>query len=225
MGEATPDPTPPRGRVRLVAFDLDGTLTRGETVCETIARRLGHLRRARARGALRRAARPRLPSAPSRRARLDLPGVEAGKTARVPLVADARSRHAQGIRSFAALGRGDRDRFDRVGVRRPMARREAGRRPLCRDSLPRRRIRRTLLARGQGAWLEGLMAKLGVGRHETAAVGDSWTDTAMFDVTGHAFYVGAAPPPYPGLIHVPDGNIHDISRLITGDLRAAARRR
>ena len=29
--------------IRLVAFDLDGTLVRGDTVCEVIARRLGHL--------------------------------------------------------------------------------------------------------------------------------------------------------------------------------------
>ncbi len=34
-------------RVRLVAFDLDGTLTRGDTVCEAIARRIGRLERMR----------------------------------------------------------------------------------------------------------------------------------------------------------------------------------
>ncbi len=33
--------------VRLVAFDLDGTLLRGDTICEGIARRLGHLERMR----------------------------------------------------------------------------------------------------------------------------------------------------------------------------------
>jgi len=31
--------------VRLVAFDLDGTLLHGDTVCEAIARRLGQLKR------------------------------------------------------------------------------------------------------------------------------------------------------------------------------------
>ncbi|MDA1348223.1 MAG: HAD-IB family phosphatase [Chloroflexi bacterium] len=35
-------------RIRLVAFDLDGTLLRGDTVCEVIARRLGLLERMRA---------------------------------------------------------------------------------------------------------------------------------------------------------------------------------
>jgi hypothetical protein len=35
------------GRIRLVAFDLDGTLTRGHTVCEIIGRHMGHLRRVR----------------------------------------------------------------------------------------------------------------------------------------------------------------------------------
>jgi hypothetical protein len=36
------------GRIRLVAFDLDGTLTRGDTVCEVIGRQMGHFRRVRA---------------------------------------------------------------------------------------------------------------------------------------------------------------------------------
>ncbi len=35
------------GTVRLAAFDLDGTLVRGETVCEAIARRIGRLKRMR----------------------------------------------------------------------------------------------------------------------------------------------------------------------------------
>ncbi len=34
-----------RGTIRLVVFDLDGTLLRGETVCETLARPLGKLER------------------------------------------------------------------------------------------------------------------------------------------------------------------------------------
>ncbi len=32
-----------RAPVSLVAFDLDGTLIRGDTVCQVIARRMGHL--------------------------------------------------------------------------------------------------------------------------------------------------------------------------------------
>ena len=34
-------------RLRLAAFDLDGTLLRGDTVCEALARKLGHLERMR----------------------------------------------------------------------------------------------------------------------------------------------------------------------------------
>lgn len=37
----------PRGRVKLVAFDLDGTLTRGPTICEALAHRLGRSQRMR----------------------------------------------------------------------------------------------------------------------------------------------------------------------------------
>ncbi len=39
-------PPGPSG-IRLVAFDLDGTLLRGDTVCEVLARRLGRLDRMR----------------------------------------------------------------------------------------------------------------------------------------------------------------------------------
>ena len=41
--EATPDP----GEVRIVAFDLDGTLLRGDTACEVLARPIGRLARMR----------------------------------------------------------------------------------------------------------------------------------------------------------------------------------
>jgi len=36
-----------RDGFRLVAFDLDGTLLRGDTVCEALARRMGHFERMR----------------------------------------------------------------------------------------------------------------------------------------------------------------------------------
>ncbi len=40
-------PISARGRIRLAAFDLDGTLTRGDSACESIGRRVGHLHRVR----------------------------------------------------------------------------------------------------------------------------------------------------------------------------------
>jgi phosphoserine phosphatase len=67
----------------------------------------------------------------------------------------------------------------------------------------------------KGASLERLMRKVGVGRDRTAAVGDSWTDTAMFDVVDHVFYVGSTPPPHLDVIHIPSGNIYEIARLLT----------
>lgn len=45
--------------IRLVAFDLDGTLVRGETVIETIAKAMGHIDRARELEALHDARRDR----------------------------------------------------------------------------------------------------------------------------------------------------------------------
>jgi HAD superfamily phosphoserine phosphatase-like hydrolase len=199
MGEAAPDPTPPRGRIRLVAFDLDGTLTRRETVCETIGRRLGHLRRVRALEALcaerrdrdsLRLLRAELASIyrASTRARLraSLSSLTLAPGTRRGFVHLRRSGVTTAIVSiaweFAARWLAEKLGADHY----------VGTRFLDDGSVEH------FWPEDKGAWLEGLMVKLGVGRHETAAVGDSWTDTVMFDVTGHAFSGGAAPPPYLG---------------------------
>jgi len=63
------------------------------------------------------------------------------------------------------------------------------------------------------------MLNLGLSRTETAAVGDSWLDMAMFDVVDHAIYVGPGLPPHPRVLHVPNGDIYEIARLLTGTPR------
>ena len=67
----------------------------------------------------------------------------------------------------------------------------------------------------KGPWLEQLRAKLDVGRHEVAAVGDSPRDASMFRAAGHSFYVGAeSPEGLEGIQHYPDGNIAVVARAI-----------
>ncbi len=67
----------------------------------------------------------------------------------------------------------------------------------------------------KGPWLEQLMAKLAVSRHEVAAVGDSPRDASLFRAAGHSFYVGTeSPEGLSGIQHYPDGNIAAVARAI-----------
>jgi HAD superfamily phosphoserine phosphatase-like hydrolase len=67
----------------------------------------------------------------------------------------------------------------------------------------------------KGPWLEQLRAKLHVDWHEVAAVGDSPRDASMFQAAGHSFYVGAESPKGPdGIQHYPDGDIAAVARAI-----------
>ncbi|HEY7651781.1 MAG TPA: haloacid dehalogenase-like hydrolase [Methylomirabilota bacterium] len=67
----------------------------------------------------------------------------------------------------------------------------------------------------KGPWLERLMATLHVAPHEVAAVGDSPRDAALLRAAGHRFYVGADDPK--GLAdvrHHPDGDMAAVARAI-----------
>jgi len=67
----------------------------------------------------------------------------------------------------------------------------------------------------KGPWLERLMAALNVHRNEVAAVGDSPRDASMFRAAGHSFYVGKEiPEGLDGITHYPDGNMADVARAI-----------
>ena len=68
----------------------------------------------------------------------------------------------------------------------------------------------------KGPWLERLMAELGLGREHVAAVGDSPRDASLLRAAGHAFYVGAEDPEaiVAGAHHHPDGDLAAIARTI-----------
>jgi phosphoserine phosphatase len=67
----------------------------------------------------------------------------------------------------------------------------------------------------KGPWLERLAATLHVGRDEIAAVGDSPRDASMFRAAGHSFYVGKdSLEGLDGIQHYPDGNMADVARAI-----------
>jgi HAD superfamily phosphoserine phosphatase-like hydrolase len=67
----------------------------------------------------------------------------------------------------------------------------------------------------KGPWLEKLMAKLHVTQHEVVAVGDSPRDASLFGAAGHSFYVGTERPEgLDGIQHYPEGNIATVVRAI-----------
>lgn len=67
----------------------------------------------------------------------------------------------------------------------------------------------------KGPWLERLAAALHIDRNEIAAVGDSPPDASMFRAVGHSFYVGmGVPEGVDGIQHYPDGNMADIASAI-----------
>jgi phosphoserine phosphatase len=220
MREPALKPISAPGRIRLAAFDLDGTLTRGDTVCETIGRHMGHLRRVRALEAL----------CGKRRDRDSI------RLLRTELASYYRASTRTRICSFLSsltLAAGALEGFDllrRSGVTTAIvsitwelaaewlaqklgADHHVGTRFLDDGSIDH------FWPEDKGVWLERLMLKFGLGRHETAAVGDSWLDMAMFDVVDHAIYVGPGLPPHPRVLHVPNGDICEIARLLTGTPR------
>jgi HAD superfamily phosphoserine phosphatase-like hydrolase len=208
-------------RIRLVAFDLDGTLTRGDTVCEIIGRHMGHLHRMRALEAI----------CDKRRDRDSI------RRLRTELASYYRVSTRMRLRSFLSsvtVAPGARKGFDllrRSGITTAIvsimwefaaewlaeklgADYHVGTRLLDDGSIDH------FWPEDKAVWLDRLMSKLDVRRHEAAAVGDSWRDVGMFDVVDHAIYVGRGRPPSPRVLHAPNGNIYEIARFLTGtDLR------
>jgi len=67
----------------------------------------------------------------------------------------------------------------------------------------------------KGPWLEHLMTRLRLTRDEVAAVGDSPRDAALLRAAGHSFYVGSElPPELRGTCHRPDGDLAVVARAI-----------
>src|SRR5262245_24201598 len=167
--------------IRLVAFDLDGTLTRGDTVCEAIARGMGHLDRMRALEANAEARRDR---ASLRSLREELARYYRAAT-RAELYSHLRSRAlAPGARDGLALLHGWGIATAVVSITWGFAAEW-----LAAELGVDYHVGTRLTVDGgvdhfwpedKGAWLARLMRGLGVGPAETAAVGDSWRDLAMF---------------------------------------------
>lgn len=207
--------------MRLAAFDLDGTLLRGGTVCEAIANGIGRLDRMRALEQLRYdqaqeviAAREEMAEWYSAYTLSDLsehltaarvaPGVDEGfallrdrgfKIAIVSITWEfAVEWFANKLRADYSVGTG-----------------------LASDGLITH-----FWPQDKALWLARLAEKLGVEMRDVAAVGDSSGDIPMLLSVGHGYWVGQTVPAELGteVIHEPRGDIRLVAQRIVKDLES-----
>lgn len=188
------------GALKVVAFDLDGTVTRRPTVCEAIAARLGRA----ADMAAFEQARDRAGIAAARE-------VMAGWYAGVPveeLLAPVREIPLRpGAREALALCHEAGARAVLVSITWTFAvdwfAREQGFDAAVGTALGQGEIAH-FWPEDKPAWLAAYCARHGVEQPATAAVGDSWGDGPLLAWAGRGAYVGAGSPPVEGLMHLPD---------------------
>jgi HAD superfamily phosphoserine phosphatase-like hydrolase len=194
--------------VRLVAFDLDGTVTRGATICEGLAARLGRLERMREiEGMTSRtdihAARYEMLEwygpLPIEAPWDDLPGVALAPGA---------------IAAFVALtARGVRTAI--VSITWTFAV-EAFARRFGADAWIGTDVTNTggiihFWPEDKPLWLKEYAAALGIGPDEVAAVGDSHGDVPMLAAVGHPVFVGAdRPVAIAHAEHAPSGDLREV---------------
>lgn len=200
------------GRIRLVAFDLDGTLLRGDTVCVGIARGIGTLERMQ---------------------EMERGYELADKLSDVAEIASSylplgekrieselsRLTPAPGADEGCRLLRDAGVDFVIISVTWEFAVRHFAKRFGASDYAATPLDWTTgefadFDAENKGPWLEAKIASLGLRPDQVAAVGDSPNDCGMFEVAGTSFYVGDASGEFANVIHRPDANIIDLAKEI-----------
>jgi HAD superfamily phosphoserine phosphatase-like hydrolase len=199
----------PSRRVRLVAFDLDGTLIRGPTICESLAEPLGRLSRMREIEQLRdltqiRAARREMLSwygepldalceklsvdiAPGADEAFELLAQRGIPTAIVSVTwSFAVEWFARRFGAGAWIGTGA----------------QAGQ---IQDFWPG----------DKPVWLARHASELGIEMRDVAAVGDSLGDVPMLAAVGHPFFIGAGlPGEIAHAVHAPNADLREIALRI-----------
>lgn len=202
----------PQAAVRLVAFDLDGTLTRGDTVCEVIARRIGRLDRMREieRGT---------PLSDPRAARAEMASWYRAHPRQELLAALDDARLAPGAQQGI-------QRLHEAGVVTGIvsitwlfavkwfAERLAV--PHCAATgLSEDGTIAHFLAHDKPRWALDLSARLGIAPGQVAAVGDSPGDIPLLQAVGHPFFVGdRLPPQLASVAHRPQADIAALAEEI-----------
>jgi phosphoserine phosphatase len=198
--------------IRLVAFDLDGTLVRGSTCVEAIAWRIGRSEEAAAFEGL---------------SMRDVEAVSSAREAMAAWYSDyAEEELVAGLadlvlapgteRAFALL------RFHEIGtaivsitwiVAVEWFAEELGADYAHGTRHLPEGIEHVWPA-DKGRWLEDLSERLDLRRDQVAAIGDSENDRELLEAAGLRFFVGETPPTIPGLIHLPAADMSEIAGRI-----------
>lgn len=200
---------PPRG---LVAFDLDGTLLRGPTVCEHIAEALGRADEMRRFEASTRE--DEIAAARREMARW-YEGLSAAQLCE-PLERAAWAPGAEAaVRSLQRHGVEVAIASITWDVAVEWAARRLGIRRYLGTALGAGGHVHHVWPRDKGAWVRRVATDLGVPAARVAAVGDSPSDADLLGAASLRFFVGARPPSDPpGIAHRPDGDLLAIAQEI-----------
>jgi HAD superfamily phosphoserine phosphatase-like hydrolase len=200
----------------MVAFDLDGTLLRGETVCESLARALGHGARMHE---LERAA----TTDELRAARAEMAGWYAPAGPAALLACLAAMPLAPGVANGFALLRRCGVATAIVSITWEFAVAHFAR-ALGADHHVGTRLGpggaiEHFWPADKPVWLAALARQLGAPMDRVAAVGDSAGDVPMLLAAGAAYFVGTTMPSSLAghAVHCPDAAIDDLARLIVRD--------
>ena len=213
MRPATPHPL--RG---LVAFDLDGTLLCGPTVCELLAAPLGRASEMRRFEAL-------AGEAEIAAAREEMARWYAGRSPGELCAALAAARWAPGAREGVELLQKNGIEVVIASITWRFAAEWLARglgvtRVLGTGLEPGGRVRH-VWPRDKPHWVEAERAELAVPRTRVAAVGDSASDGDLLAAATLRFFVGpGAAPPLAGLRHRPEGDLAAIAQEILADWEA-----
>jgi HAD superfamily phosphoserine phosphatase-like hydrolase len=198
--------------VGLVAFDLDGTLVRGQTCVEAIARAVGRVDEC---------------AAFERLAMRDVAGVTAAREAMAEwyrpyscgeLVAGlSEVSLAPGAEEAFALLRAQGVTTAIVSMTWSFAVEWFARR-LGADHAYGTRLTSTGIEHvwpaEKGRCLSDMAARLGLSSQQVAAIGDSGGDRELLEAAGVRFFVGGSAPDLSDLVHVPDADLAEIAYRI-----------
>ena len=201
--------------MKLVAFDLDGTLLRGESVWEAIARGIGRLERVREMERIDPARMEEITAA-----REESAGWYSSFTNDELLEHVSPIRVAPGVDDGFALLREHGYKIAVVSLTWEFAVEwfagRFGADYFAGTGLSSDGEITHFWPRDKAFWLARLASRLGVDMDDVAAVGDSRGDVPMLSAVGHPYWVGETVPPQLNgkVIHEPDGDIRVVAESI-----------
>jgi phosphoserine phosphatase len=196
--------------VRLAAFDLDGTLIRGPTICESLAERLGKLPRMREMEQMR-----------------DIAEIRAARHEMLAWYGEPPEALCANL-SHVTIAPGAAEAFESLaeqGIHTAIVSitwsfavawfaHRFGAGAWVGTDAQRGEIQH-FWPSDKPRWLARHANTLGIELSEVAAVGDSLGDVPMLAAVGHPFFVGAElPREIAHAVHAPNADLRDIARLM-----------